>query len=153
MRKPSSPKQIQTSTNFLLLLLLLGHGGRVMTEGSSNQCSNSATDQIDKQLEFLCNVGEQYVPKVGMTFLTYEEANDFYKKYAKRGKFASKIRNSNRNKKTGEIKNQLITCNSFSEVYAVDENSRLMQSLIQYLPYIPIRRYLGRVNHATVSDN
>ncbi|MED6209039.1 hypothetical protein PIB30_050785 [Stylosanthes scabra] len=74
-----------------------------MAEGSSNQCCNSKTDQFEEQLE--------YVPKVVMTFLTCEAANNFYKEYAKRGGFATKIRNSNKNKKTGEIKNKLITCN------------------------------------------
>ncbi|MED6206526.1 hypothetical protein PIB30_027750 [Stylosanthes scabra] len=85
-----------------------------MAEGSSHPCdlsSNSAIEHIDEQLEFLCNVDEECVPKVGMTFLTCQEANDFYKEYAKRDGFVSKIRNSNRNKETGKIKNQLITCN------------------------------------------
>ncbi|MED6211811.1 hypothetical protein PIB30_077122 [Stylosanthes scabra] len=46
-----------------------------------------------------------------MTFVTCEEANYFYKEYAKRAGFATKIRNSQRNKDTDAIKNQLFTCN------------------------------------------
>ncbi|MED6176725.1 hypothetical protein PIB30_090892, partial [Stylosanthes scabra] len=52
-----------------------------------------------------------YVSKVGMTFMSCIEANDFYKEYAKRAGFASKIKNSQRNKETDAIKNQLFTCN------------------------------------------
>ncbi|MED6200717.1 hypothetical protein PIB30_088000 [Stylosanthes scabra] len=69
---------------------------------------NSAAEGI---VEGLSHVDEEYIPKVGMTFLTIEEANVFYKEYAKRAGFATKIRNSNKNKDTGAIKNQLITCN------------------------------------------
>ncbi|MED6135084.1 hypothetical protein PIB30_117586 [Stylosanthes scabra] len=58
----------------------------------------------------LCQVDEECITNVGMTFLTIEEANDFYKEYAKQAGFATKIRNSNKNKDTGAIKNQLIMC-------------------------------------------
>ncbi|RYR07458.1 hypothetical protein Ahy_B05g074814 [Arachis hypogaea] len=47
--------------------------------------------------QFLCDVDEQLVPNVGMTFNTLEEAGQFYKDY-------SKLAEKN------EIKNQLITC-------------------------------------------
>ncbi|MED6209142.1 hypothetical protein PIB30_051957 [Stylosanthes scabra] len=66
--------------------------------------------QLEDQTEFLCNVDEEYVPKVGMTFKSCTEATEFYKEYAKRAGFSSKIRNSQRNKETGAIKNQLFTC-------------------------------------------
>ncbi|MED6154851.1 hypothetical protein PIB30_000355 [Stylosanthes scabra] len=33
---------------------------------------------------FLCNVDEEYIPKVGMTFVSCAEANDFYKEEGKR---------------------------------------------------------------------
>ncbi|MED6116105.1 hypothetical protein PIB30_117534 [Stylosanthes scabra] len=46
-----------------------------------------------------------------MTFHTLEDAFAFYKEYAKRVGFSTKIRNTNRCKETKEIKNQLITCN------------------------------------------
>ncbi|MED6119492.1 hypothetical protein PIB30_012399 [Stylosanthes scabra] len=55
-------------------------------------------------------VDEAYVPKVGMWFESVEDAGLFYKEYAKRVGFSTKIRNSNRCKNTKEIKNQLITC-------------------------------------------
>ncbi|MED6169009.1 hypothetical protein PIB30_017375 [Stylosanthes scabra] len=67
--------------------------------------------QLEEQMEFLCNVDEEYVAKVGMTFKTCTKANEFYKEYAKRAGFASRIRNSQRNKETSAIKNQLFTCN------------------------------------------
>ncbi|MED6111989.1 hypothetical protein PIB30_057467 [Stylosanthes scabra] len=68
-------------------------------------------DGVPIKLNGLSHVDEEYIPKVGMTFLTIEEANVFYKEYAKRAGFATKIRNSNKNKDSGAIKNQLITCN------------------------------------------
>ncbi|MED6108289.1 hypothetical protein PIB30_022419 [Stylosanthes scabra] len=61
--------------------------------------------------QFLCEAEEEYIPKVGMTFQTLEEAGLFYKEYAKRGGFSTKIRNTNRSKCTKEVINQLITCN------------------------------------------
>ncbi|MED6182500.1 hypothetical protein PIB30_028993 [Stylosanthes scabra] len=64
---------------------------------------------LEEEIEFLCD-DKEYVSKVGMTFKSCIEANEFYKEYAKRAGFASKIRNSQRNKETGGIKNQLFTC-------------------------------------------
>ncbi|MED6111904.1 hypothetical protein PIB30_056627 [Stylosanthes scabra] len=61
--------------------------------------------------QYTCDVKEEYVPKVGMTFETVVEVELFYKAYAKRAGFSTKIRNSNRCKEAKEIKNQLITCN------------------------------------------
>ncbi|MED6217648.1 hypothetical protein PIB30_019598 [Stylosanthes scabra] len=89
------------STFNVLLLLLPGRGARVMAQGSSIQydlSSNSVTDKIEEQLVFLCDVDEEYILKIGMTFLTCEEVNDFYKEYAK----------------------------ALSNVSAADENSRLL---------------------------
>ncbi|MED6152875.1 hypothetical protein PIB30_096182 [Stylosanthes scabra] len=60
---------------------------------------------------FCCDVDEEYIPKAGMTFPILEVDAAFYKKYAKRAGFATKIRNTNRCRETKEIKNQLITCN------------------------------------------
>ncbi|RYQ79578.1 hypothetical protein Ahy_Scaffold5g107804 [Arachis hypogaea] len=62
---------------------------------------------ISVYFQFLCDVDEQLVPKVGMTFNTLEEAEKFYKDYSKLAGFSTKIRN--KNKKENEIKNQLIT--------------------------------------------
>ncbi|RYR69486.1 hypothetical protein Ahy_A03g016041 isoform A [Arachis hypogaea] len=56
-----------------------------------------------------CVVDEQFVPKVGITFKTLEEARKFYKNYSKLTDFSTKIRNTTR--KGDEIKNQSITCN------------------------------------------
>ncbi|MED6159508.1 hypothetical protein PIB30_042912 [Stylosanthes scabra] len=47
--------------------------------------------QLEDQTEFMCNVDEEYVPKVGMTFKSCTEASEFYKEYAKRAGFSSKI--------------------------------------------------------------
>ncbi|MED6224898.1 hypothetical protein PIB30_088569, partial [Stylosanthes scabra] len=66
--------------------------------------------QLEDQTKFMCNVDEEYVPKVGMTFKSCTEASECYKEYAKRAGFSSKIRNSQRNIVTGAIKNQLFTC-------------------------------------------
>ncbi|RYR14656.1 hypothetical protein Ahy_B04g071318 [Arachis hypogaea] len=59
-------------------------------------------------LQFLCDVDEQFVPKVGMTFNTLEDAAKFFKDYLKAADFSTRVRNTN--KKGNEIKNQLITC-------------------------------------------
>ncbi|MED6116342.1 hypothetical protein PIB30_099398, partial [Stylosanthes scabra] len=60
---------------------------------------------------FCLDVDDEYIPKAGMTFPSLEVAADFYKEYAKRAGFSTKIRNTNRCRETKEIKNQLITCN------------------------------------------
>ncbi|MED6167987.1 hypothetical protein PIB30_008012 [Stylosanthes scabra] len=65
------------------------------------------TDEI---VQYTCEVDELYVPKVGMCFESVEDVGLFYKEYAKRAGFSTKIRNSDRCKDTKEIKNQLITC-------------------------------------------
>ncbi|MED6131908.1 hypothetical protein PIB30_014354 [Stylosanthes scabra] len=61
--------------------------------------------------QFLCEVNKGYIPKVGVTFETLEEAGLFYKEYAKRAGFFTKIRNTNKSKFTKEAINQLIICN------------------------------------------
>ncbi|MED6114274.1 hypothetical protein PIB30_078738, partial [Stylosanthes scabra] len=61
--------------------------------------------------QFPHDIDDEYTPKAGMTFPTLEEAAAFYKRYAKRAGFSTKIRNTNRCKETKEVKNQLITCN------------------------------------------
>ncbi|MED6175607.1 hypothetical protein PIB30_080017 [Stylosanthes scabra] len=61
--------------------------------------------------KFLCDIDEQYVPKVGMLFQSLEEARNFYRDYPKHAGFAIKIRNTNKSKKSNEILNQLISCN------------------------------------------
>ncbi|RYR31447.1 hypothetical protein Ahy_B01g056253 [Arachis hypogaea] len=66
---------------------------------------SSESNQADKSR---CVVDEQFVPKVGMTFKTLEEARKFYKNYSKLADFCTKIRNTTR--KRDEIKNQLIVC-------------------------------------------
>ncbi|RYR78484.1 hypothetical protein Ahy_A01g003306 [Arachis hypogaea] len=58
--------------------------------------------------EPLSVVDDQFVLKVGMTFTTLEEAEKFYRNYAKAAGFSTRVRSTNR--KGNEIKNQLITC-------------------------------------------
>ncbi|MED6172205.1 hypothetical protein PIB30_047867 [Stylosanthes scabra] len=70
-----------------------------------------AYDETEQTDEFLCDVEEEYIPKVGMTFQAVAEVGLLYKEYAKRAGFSTKIRNSNRCKETKEVINQLITCN------------------------------------------
>ncbi|MED6135407.1 hypothetical protein PIB30_046146 [Stylosanthes scabra] len=62
-------------------------------------------DAADEITQYSCEVEEEFVPKVGMWFESVEEAGSFYKEYAKRACFSTKIRNSNRYKETKEIKN------------------------------------------------
>ncbi|QHO13461.1 Transposon protein [Arachis hypogaea] len=71
--------------------------GEVNFEFESNEVS-----------EPLCVVDDQFVPKVGMTFTTLEDAEKFYRDYAKAADFSTIFRSTN--KKGNEIKNQLITC-------------------------------------------
>ncbi|MED6116673.1 hypothetical protein PIB30_102426, partial [Stylosanthes scabra] len=61
-----------------------------MELNSDNSCESNNTE------EFLCDVDEQYVPKVGMLFQSLEEARNFYRDYAKHAGFAIKIRNTNK---------------------------------------------------------
>ncbi|QHO11816.1 Protein FAR1-RELATED SEQUENCE [Arachis hypogaea] len=58
--------------------------------------------------EPLSVVDDQFVPKVGMTFTTIEDAGKFYRNYAKAADFSTRVRSINR--KGNDIKNQLITC-------------------------------------------
>ncbi|RYR43663.1 hypothetical protein Ahy_A08g040059 [Arachis hypogaea] len=53
-------------------------------------------------------VDDELIPKVGMTFTTLEDAEKFYRNYAKAAGFSTRVRCTNR--KGNEIKNQLITC-------------------------------------------
>ncbi|RYR00289.1 hypothetical protein Ahy_B07g088407 [Arachis hypogaea] len=64
--------------------------------------------QFNEVSEPLCVVDDQFVPKVGMTFTTIEDAGKFYRDYAKAAGFYTRVRSTNR--KGNEIKNQLITC-------------------------------------------
>ncbi|RYQ79556.1 hypothetical protein Ahy_Scaffold5g107779 [Arachis hypogaea] len=59
-------------------------------------------------LQPLFVVDDQFVPKVGITFTTLEDAEKFYRNYAKVAGFSTRVRSTNR--KGNEIKNQLITC-------------------------------------------
>ncbi|RYR48265.1 hypothetical protein Ahy_A07g034278 [Arachis hypogaea] len=70
--------------------------------------NDSSSDCQLNQSEFLCDVDEQLVPKVGITFNTLEEVRKFYKNYSKFTDFSTKIWSTN--KKKNEIQNQLITC-------------------------------------------
>ncbi|QHO14010.1 Transposon protein [Arachis hypogaea] len=57
--------------------------------------------------EPLSIVDDQFVPKVGMTFTTLEDAGKVYRNYAKAAGFFTRVWSTNR--KGNEIKNQLIT--------------------------------------------
>ncbi|QHO28278.1 Putative protein-RELATED SEQUENCE [Arachis hypogaea] len=64
--------------------------------------------ESNKVPEPLSVVDDQFVPNVGMTFTTLEDAGKFYRNYAKTAGFSTRVRSTNR--KENEIKNQLITC-------------------------------------------
>ncbi|RYR54152.1 hypothetical protein Ahy_A06g029404 [Arachis hypogaea] len=76
-----------------------------MNDSTSNQLNESDLDYSSERTR--CVVDEQFVPKVGMTFKTLEEAGKFNKNYSKLAGFSTKIRNTTR--KRDVIKNQLIT--------------------------------------------
>ncbi|RYR72166.1 hypothetical protein Ahy_A02g006377 [Arachis hypogaea] len=89
----------------------------VLVEGSVNEArENCQLNQGEVDYEFKSNevpeplsvVDDQFVPKVGMTFTTLEDAEKFYRNYAKAADFSTRVRSTNR--KGNEIKNQLITC-------------------------------------------
>ncbi|RYR31836.1 hypothetical protein Ahy_B01g056759 [Arachis hypogaea] len=82
-------------------------------DDSSSDCQLNQ-GEVDYEFESnevpepLSVVDDQFVPKVGMTFTTLEDAGKFYKNYAKAAGFSTRVRSTNRN--GNEIKNQLITC-------------------------------------------
>ncbi|MED6209801.1 hypothetical protein PIB30_058197 [Stylosanthes scabra] len=80
-------------------------------DASSYSFDSESATTTDSIVQFCCDVDEEYIPKARMTFTTLEVVVTFYKEYAKRAGFSTKIRNTNRCKDTKEIKNQLITCN------------------------------------------
>ncbi|RYR54810.1 hypothetical protein Ahy_A06g030081 [Arachis hypogaea] len=80
---------------------------------SSSDCVLNPGDvdyefESNEVLEPLSVVDDELVPKVGMTFTTLEDAEKFYRNYAKAAGFSTRVRCTNR--KGNEIKNQLITC-------------------------------------------
>ncbi|RYR19023.1 hypothetical protein Ahy_B03g063692 [Arachis hypogaea] len=79
--------------------------GEVDFEFESNKVPEFLTWCI---LQPLSVVDDKFVPKVGMTFTTLEDAENFYRNYAKAAGFSTRVRSTNR--KENEIKNQLITC-------------------------------------------
>ncbi|RYR12214.1 hypothetical protein Ahy_B04g069747 [Arachis hypogaea] len=79
--------------------------GEVDYEFESNEVPEFLTWCI---LQPLSVVDDQFIPKVGMTFTTLEDAGKFYRNYAKAAGFSTRVRSTNR--KENEIKNQLITC-------------------------------------------
>ncbi|RYQ83565.1 hypothetical protein Ahy_B10g102298 [Arachis hypogaea] len=79
--------------------------GKVDYEFESNEVPEFLTWYI---LQPLSVVDDQFVPKVGMTFTTLEDAGKFYRNYVKAAGFSTRVRSTNRN--GNEIKNQLITC-------------------------------------------
>ncbi|MED6115349.1 hypothetical protein PIB30_089608 [Stylosanthes scabra] len=77
----------------------------------SIEVDSDRSHESENTEQFSCDVDDQYVPKVGMLFGLLEEARDFYRDYAKCAEFATKIRNTNKSKKSNEILNQLLSCN------------------------------------------
>ncbi|RYR47852.1 hypothetical protein Ahy_A07g033826 [Arachis hypogaea] len=78
---------------------------------SDCQLNQSEVDfkiESNKVPETFCGVDDHFVPKVGMTFNTLEDAAKFYKDYSKVAYFSTRVRCTN--KKENEIKNQLISC-------------------------------------------
>ncbi|MED6159866.1 hypothetical protein PIB30_046157 [Stylosanthes scabra] len=80
-------------------------------EGTNESSASEFSSVSESSIQILDDDEHDYIPRAGMTFHTLEDASAFYKEYAKRVGFSTKIRNTNRCKETKEIKNQLITCN------------------------------------------
>ncbi|RYR26265.1 hypothetical protein Ahy_B02g060478 [Arachis hypogaea] len=82
-------------------------------DDSSSDCQLNQ-GEVDYEFESnevpepLSVIDDQFVPKVGMTFTTLEDAGKFYRNYAKAAGFSTRVQSTNR--KENEIKNQLITC-------------------------------------------
>ncbi|RYR74382.1 hypothetical protein Ahy_A02g009074 [Arachis hypogaea] len=72
---------------------------------SSSDCQ---LNQSEVNYCFESNEVPEFVPKVGMTFNTVEDAAKSYKDYLKVSDFSTRVRNIN--KKENKIKNKLITC-------------------------------------------
>ncbi|RYR03434.1 hypothetical protein Ahy_B06g082382 [Arachis hypogaea] len=82
-----------------------------MDDSTSNFQLNQSEVNFEtesNEVPTFCAVDDQFVPKVGMTFKTLDDAAKFYKDYSKVAGFSSRVRCTN--KKGNEIKNQLITC-------------------------------------------
>ncbi|QHO43884.1 Transposon protein [Arachis hypogaea] len=79
--------------------------GEVDYEFESNEVREFLTWCILRPLSV---VEDQFVPKVGMTFTTLEDAGKVNRNYAKAAGFSIRVWSTNR--KGNEIKNQLITC-------------------------------------------
>ncbi|MED6133773.1 hypothetical protein PIB30_031324 [Stylosanthes scabra] len=77
----------------------------------SSEADSVRSRESDNTEQFSCDVDEQYVPKVGMLFPSLEESRKFYADYARRVGFSTKIRNTNRSRKSNQILNQLLSCN------------------------------------------
>ncbi|RYR68874.1 hypothetical protein Ahy_A03g015368 [Arachis hypogaea] len=67
--------------------------------------SDSQLNQGEVDYEFESNkvpeqplsvVDDQFVPKVGITFTTLEDARKFYRNYAKAAGFSTRVRSTNR---------------------------------------------------------
>ncbi|MED6131101.1 hypothetical protein PIB30_006721 [Stylosanthes scabra] len=80
-------------------------------EGINQSLASESSSASESSIQILDDDDHDYIPRDGMNFHTLEDASAFYKEYAKRVEFSTKIRNTNRCKETKEIKNQLITCN------------------------------------------
>ncbi|RYR02733.1 hypothetical protein Ahy_B06g081545 [Arachis hypogaea] len=102
---------------YMSLLLALSARGRtppavIMDDlTSDSQLNQSEVDfeiESNEVPETFCAVDDQFVPKVGMTFKTLDDAAKFYKNYSKVADFSTRVWCTN--KKGNEIKNQLITC-------------------------------------------
>ncbi|RYR60907.1 hypothetical protein Ahy_A04g017993 [Arachis hypogaea] len=79
-----------------------------LTDCQLNQGEVDYEFESNEVSEPLSVVDDQFVPKVGMTFTTLEDAKKFYRNYAKAAGFSTRVRSTNR--KGNEIKNQLIIC-------------------------------------------
>ncbi|RYR55154.1 hypothetical protein Ahy_A06g030400 [Arachis hypogaea] len=95
---------------------------------SDSQLNQSAVDfktESNEVPDIFCAVDDQFIPKVGMTFKTLDDAAKFYKDYLKVADFSTRVRCTN--KKENEIKNQLITCRVASFTSLLSRSSKMLK--------------------------
>ncbi|MED6209078.1 hypothetical protein PIB30_051203 [Stylosanthes scabra] len=91
----SLPRKDEATTAVLVIV-----GIRMVGKGDLG-----GNGDVELVIMFLCDVDDEYVPKVGMLFESLEAARIFYRDYAKHAGFSTKIRNTNKSKKSNEILN------------------------------------------------
>ncbi|MED6147297.1 hypothetical protein PIB30_042904 [Stylosanthes scabra] len=113
LRRSFNEEECVLRLNLFLCVVLCIFQVRIEATSSDPllEADSDRSRESDNTKQFSCDVDDQYVPKIGMLFGSLEEARKFYADYARRVGFSTKIRNTNRSKKSNQILNQLLSCN------------------------------------------